>query len=81
MEWKPIESAPRDGRWFLGAVKSRYDVLGESEWWMGTVRFDLPDDTGPELMRPDGYEVTEVYLTHWMPLPEPPIDTPSVEGE
>jgi hypothetical protein len=61
MKWKPIETAPRDGTYFLA-----YDL--KSLWRdrppVAVVHFD------------DGFEDRFGYiytnLTHWCELPEPP---------
>jgi len=65
LQWKPIESAPRDATEFLG-YNPKYG-------WVGTVRFDLPDDPDPEIRNPNGeFLGSTVGCTHWMPLPDPP---------
>ena len=61
MEWQPIDTAPKDGRWLLvtwaGKV-NRCEAMqylpetGDWMWWDGDCARDAP--------------------THWMPLPEPP---------
>jgi hypothetical protein len=59
-EWKPIETAPKDGTWVLlarGGITGRIACLWDKDYagWMN-VR------AGYEFRAP----------THWMPLPEPP---------
>lgn len=76
--WRPIESAPRDGRMFLG--------------WVSAVRYAEPDEGDPyevDVSECDFclWRDTELggyvdamsspradleHVTHWMPLPEPP---------
>ena len=64
-EWKPIETAPRDGTAFLG-YSPKYG-------WVGTVRYDLVDDDEPEIGNPNWeFLGSTVTCTHWMPLPEAP---------
>lgn len=64
--WMPIESAPRDGTWFLAywPVKTFEDRIQTTQWLHHDYRFvdasDFLDDIQP---------------THWMPLPPPPQDT------
>lgn len=59
MEWQPIETAPKDGRYILGCYKS--DVFA--------MRFRPTHGTCYEWQLHDGYPECP---THWMPLPEPP---------
>lgn len=70
-QWLPIESAPRDGSVFLatgwdcGVEKgTRHFAVA---WWKNESGFFIE---GPE----DDSSVQNrlSYLTHWMPLPEPP---------
>lgn len=63
MEWMPIETAPKDGSYFLAY---------ESGCFYKCAVFDLCDDRPvysvwcgqPVVMQPEP--------THWMPLPAPP---------
>lgn len=69
-EWQPIESAPKDGSWFLG-----YDPDSNMAWapyeliswvapnpeWGITTGYYCQDDTSEE-----------TPCTMWMPLPSPP---------
>lgn len=59
-EWRPIETAPKDGTLFLV--------------WAPGSEFDLPDMMSLCAWHPDGgFCVCELrYPTHWMPLPAPP---------
>ncbi len=80
-EWQPIETAPRDGTWFL--------LCRQSEGWESyeVGRFDpllFPEyvEAGNGLYRKEmrtGYEWLGFNnfhrATHWMPLPPPPEDT------
>jgi len=85
-DWRPIETAPRDGTWVM---------LSGGE----TTEGDYPDELGEERKRPviakwerdlddrfidDGWvfcywdgDWRDGYLhpTHWRPLPNPPEDT------
>jgi len=63
-EWQPIETAPKDGTEFLG-YHPKYG-------WIGTVRFDEPNDSLPKEVTLDHLFMIHVNCTHWMPLPEPP---------
>jgi len=64
MDWQPIETAPKDGRWIL-AASTEYAAVKIS--W----NFHHKDwarhgdkDAEPVLHQP----------THWLPLPAPPED-------
>ena len=63
MEWKPIDTAPKDGLQFL--------AYGD-EAGFGVVNYDKNILTFVEsdvLLLVDGG-----YYTHWMPLPAPPAE-------
>jgi len=72
-EWKPIDTAPKDGSWFLGyfpnqtvhAIPCHYGkrlathVEGEPFYGM----FGVGEIYGDKCI---------LWPTHWMPLPSPP---------
>lgn len=62
-QWQPIETAPKDGTSILGAhydaVFSVYWDLSANGWVDG--RTNLYD------------ELSTYPVTHWMPLPAPPV--------
>lgn len=66
MDWRPIETAPKNGD-ILG-----YHVVGGSGgymvvWWdMDQWVMDYTHEEGKPVGPPG-------HLTHWMPLPEPPV--------
>lgn len=66
-EWQPIETAPRDGTWFLGWRPSKYEECRVDVWaWNG---FDSREN-----MFVDAADsiCDDHQPTHWMPLPPPP---------
>jgi hypothetical protein len=70
-EWRPIETAPRDGTQILLVGGDKEVFMGY--WaWNGVGRFtdSVRGWVGHEL----GY-VQDHDLIGWMPLPEPPEDT------
>lgn len=79
-EWKPIETAPKDGTWILVFEPSDYQPC------VHVVRWGVPEWSGGDLTwvtvalgpNPDTYEPD---ATHWMPLPEPPASTNQEHGE
>lgn len=75
MNWKPIQTVPKDGTTVLvyftsyGAVTVRWcDEDGNPNGRWATWHVD-DYKHGPYAMR-----VASFYATHWMPLPEPPKD-------
>jgi len=59
-EWQPVETAPRDGTYFLA-----YDLEMDQYWvcfW----------DKREEWFS-DGNFYDKINLTHWQPLPTPPV--------
>lgn len=76
MEWQPIETAPRNGASVLIYMpEASRQKVREASWatpWDGA-----PDDQcywmtpiGPAGR---GYTILPVAVTHWMPLPAPPL--------
>lgn len=68
MNWKPIETAPKDGAFILAYwdeatyphdIENRYEIV---RWINGEWRNENDED----LIKP----------THWMPLPDPPKENP-----
>jgi hypothetical protein len=64
-EWQPIETAPKDGTYFLGFDKFKtIGVFHYIEWCI----------EGKKYWNYEDREEWSYILTHWMPLPEPPED-------
>ena len=76
MEWKPIETAPKDGSWIIAQV--RPDLTGRDEHYAGrcfvvkhmgfgrSSTFDMGWALFP------GMGVGDEFLSCWMPLPPAP---------
>jgi hypothetical protein len=64
MRWKPIDTAPKDGRKFI-AYTSYGDMLFTAHW-----------NKEAEQWYTD-YERWGGRMTHWMSLPKPPPEPPS----
>jgi len=79
-KWESIDSAPRDGSWFLGYI----DMPMIMRWKSNLIqRFvDIGDgnyrkenyDAG-EWINGTGFFYKNANPTHWMPLPQAPKDT------
>jgi hypothetical protein len=70
-QWRPIETAPKDGTHVLAFWPSIYDAENatQSESWFGPRWSDL----NAECVWQTAYEYgDELTPTHWMPLPETP---------
>jgi hypothetical protein len=76
MEWRPIETAPKDGARVLVFAQ-----LDPPEKWHECMR-DLAPLIGIAAYHPDaGWCVCEVReVTHWMPLPDPPAEIAAAAG-
>lgn len=66
MDWQPIDTAPKDGRWIIayGDIALTDCPVGVVRWSKTYLLWDAENDPdqGPWQTTP----------THWMPLPEPP---------
>lgn len=79
-EWQPIETAPKDGTWFLtcraGEEHKQFMYeIGCYDPYMLPEYIEVDGGLFRKEMKP-GYEWTGFNnfhrATHWMPLPEPP---------
>ena len=66
MEWRPIETAPKDGKPILACVSSMNVYLVSTVGWNEILRCWILCEREPY------EEHAEWWPTHWMPLPEPP---------
>lgn len=73
MEWKPIETAPRDGNVIIG-FEPIYGGLVSQVWWCDIFnRWEsLHNDYPMRQCVDEQHYIFECNPTHWMPLPEPP---------
>lgn len=69
-EWQPIETAPRDGSDVIGFGNNFGDPTGAQGHHHGIVHWD---DHYSDFMDSGESWSRMSYLTHWMPLPPPPI--------
>lgn len=82
MEWKPIETAPKDGTHFLGYNGDEtYSFSNIKETWMdkyaeGSIGYakwiegEIPRNSGWGYIERDAFYHWKP--THWMPMPEYP---------
>lgn len=75
MRWLPIESAPKDGTWFVICIDERYYEVGCYD----PSHFDRYVEVGDGLYRKQPEQIYEWRgfsnfgrATHWMPLPAAP---------
>lgn len=81
-QWLPIESAPKDGSFFLGYISAeKYTENDEGVackdascveicWWQKSEGYDGYPDCGLFPLSDN----MQGGITHWMPLPKPPKD-------
>jgi hypothetical protein len=77
-EWQPIETAPKDGTWFLAARRGegpdQYEI-GAYDPLMFAEYVEVEAGLFRKEMRPSydwrGFNNFR-RMTHWMPLPTPP---------
>lgn len=66
MEWRPIDTAPKDGTAILAWFTGEYPEPVVVQYYVKSL--DFPWGAISSL---DG-EYHRDYITHWMPLPPPP---------
>lgn len=76
MNWQPIETAPKDGSWLMGAEKDwNEDGRGKYDWTYFMIQWSIHTDRwlyyrAGECWYP--LDLESVNLTHWSPLPDAP---------
>lgn len=74
-QWKPVETAPRDGTfvdlWVFDSVRDAGERWPDCFWRDGKW-LDLTDDWEDREVEPYPF----IRATHWMPLPPAPEATP-----
>ena len=80
MEWKTIDSAPKDGSifqaWVEQATPPACDWMDKGGWWEAECRYG--EDEAFQVYGRIDYDMDDwetrydLKPTHWMPLPEPP---------
>jgi len=89
-EWRPIETAPKDGTWVRlyrpktdfgvwdRAITGRWSEV-DAAWVWPCETFDEYDglDRADGLIENGGFWEDGENFTHWMPLPDPPAMTTS----
>lgn len=66
MGWQPIETAPKDGTYFLA-----FNAALEADSWADEERHMIVQWTGRGYWR-IALDGQSAHPTHWMPLPPPP---------
>ena len=75
--WQPIETAPKDGTWFLGWV-DRADVEDQYDVWRWDAEIETESGYGFWVNAADSN--LDEFPTHWQPLPTPPASVDPSNG-
>lgn len=82
-DWKPIDSAPKDGTWvLLTGGKIEYGWYEDSQPTVVSGQYSTMLNTYPThghwqfAWYDGGHYGWYEEPTHWMPIPDPPKDTP-----
>jgi hypothetical protein len=65
-EWKPIETAPRDGTMFLACIEHGKRMSTIIAKWVSKGYFDVDAESCV------GWLPGHTHKAYWMPLPPPP---------
>ena len=74
-EWLPIDSAPKDGTTIILGTASGHVAFGK---WLDNSRTAHPWQGWSTNIGPFG-ENARYPITHWMPLPDPPVVSEIIE--
>jgi hypothetical protein len=67
--WMPIETAPKDGTYILGWMKSDYELTKIDIWWWENHRNPIWTRWNSK-----SHYTENDQPTHWMPLPKDPVN-------
>lgn len=77
--WQPIETAPKDGTIIIG-YEVKQDRIGVSlvSWHKGKSTEGWVQSIGAEIkngkrIHDDNWKLIGLAVTHWVPLPQPPM--------
>lgn len=74
MEWRTIDSAPKDGTSIITVVKGYLPAITEYRTFDGVSRFCIDPETFMSDDHFHEYFFDVLYApTHWMPLPDGPL--------
>jgi hypothetical protein len=73
MDWQPIETAPKDGRFLVFGGKWVGEWSGDSDYATEVALVDRTYNAF-DVADTEYYGPTIVAPTHWMPVPAPPAD-------
>jgi hypothetical protein len=76
--WQDISTAPKDGTLII--VRGYIDRLATGPCNREYFYVAEYHQQYNRFISPDGTEIGHAYLTHWMPLPNPPVNNKHKEG-
>ena len=76
MEWKPIETAPKDGTMILVCLPRMMNLIVRASYSTVYKYWKTDHDTDGGITNPTFFHEGDF----WMPLPDPPKKNPQEEG-